>query len=149
MLFDPLKLRDTTLPNRIVLGPMQMYMSKDGFANDWHCTHLNTYARGGFESRLIYSGQSESVSLYEVHDLNTVVPEYSTLDLRMSYNFNAPRGPITLFLEGDDLLRDASEPDIRNTTANTPGRSDAEFSFPNTYQYSGGRTITVGVRARF
>ena len=48
MLFDPLELRQTALPNRIVLGPMQMYMAKDGFANDWHFTHLNTYARGGF-----------------------------------------------------------------------------------------------------
>lgn len=48
MLFDPLTLRDTALPNRIVLGPMQMYMARDGFANDWHFTHLNTYARGGF-----------------------------------------------------------------------------------------------------
>lgn len=48
MLFDSLTIRGTTLPNRLVLGPMQMYMAKDGFANDWHNTHLNTYARGGF-----------------------------------------------------------------------------------------------------
>lgn len=48
MLLDPLTLRDLTLPNRIVLGPMQMYMAEDGLVNDWHVRHLNTFARGGF-----------------------------------------------------------------------------------------------------
>jgi 2,4-dienoyl-CoA reductase-like NADH-dependent reductase (Old Yellow Enzyme family) len=48
MLFSRLELRGIVLPNRVVLGPMQMYMAKDGFASDWHEAHLGTYARGGF-----------------------------------------------------------------------------------------------------
>ena len=78
-----------------------------------------------------------------------MIPSYSTLDLRLSYNFNGPWGGlVTLFLEGDDLLHDASDPDIRSATASTPGREDG-FFFPNTFQFNGGRTFTAGARVRF
>ena len=98
----------------------------------------------------MYTKQSESVTAYEVHDMNTVVPAYSTLDLRMSYAFGGPEdNRYTIFVEGDDLLRDADEADIRSATSNSLDRSDASFFFPNTYQYSGGRTVTLGLRARF
>src|SRR5262245_33435403 len=46
-LFDPITLRDLTLPNRIVVSPMCQYSSTDGFANDWHFIHLATRAVGG------------------------------------------------------------------------------------------------------
>jgi 2,4-dienoyl-CoA reductase-like NADH-dependent reductase (Old Yellow Enzyme family) len=46
-LFDPLPIRDVTLPNRIVVSPMCEYSSKDGFANDWHLVHLGSRAVGG------------------------------------------------------------------------------------------------------
>jgi 2,4-dienoyl-CoA reductase-like NADH-dependent reductase (Old Yellow Enzyme family) len=46
-LFDPITLRDVTLPNRIVVSPMCQYSSTDGFANDWHFVHLATRAVGG------------------------------------------------------------------------------------------------------
>jgi 2,4-dienoyl-CoA reductase-like NADH-dependent reductase (Old Yellow Enzyme family) len=46
-LFDPISLRDLTLPNRIVVSPMCQYSSTDGFANDWHFVHLATRAVGG------------------------------------------------------------------------------------------------------
>ncbi len=47
LLFDPLPIRDITLPNRIVVSPMCEYSSKDGFANDWHLVHLGSRAVGG------------------------------------------------------------------------------------------------------
>jgi 2,4-dienoyl-CoA reductase-like NADH-dependent reductase (Old Yellow Enzyme family) len=46
-LFDPLAIRDLTLPNRIVISPMCEYSSIDGFANDWHLVHLGSRAVGG------------------------------------------------------------------------------------------------------
>lgn len=49
MLFSPYTLRGVTFPNRIVLAPMQMYMTgPDGLATDWHFQHLAKYALGGF-----------------------------------------------------------------------------------------------------
>jgi 2,4-dienoyl-CoA reductase-like NADH-dependent reductase (Old Yellow Enzyme family) len=46
-LFDPLKIRDVTLGNRIVVSPMCQYSSPDGFATDWHFVHLGSRAVGG------------------------------------------------------------------------------------------------------
>jgi 2,4-dienoyl-CoA reductase-like NADH-dependent reductase (Old Yellow Enzyme family) len=46
-LFSPLKIRDITLKNRIVVSPMCQYSSEDGFANDWHLVHLGSRAVGG------------------------------------------------------------------------------------------------------
>lgn len=47
LLFEPIKIRDITLKNRIVVSPMCQYSSVDGFANDWHLVHLGTRAVGG------------------------------------------------------------------------------------------------------
>ncbi len=46
-LFEPLSLRDVTLPNRIGVSPMCEYSSEDGFAGDWHLVHLGSRAVGG------------------------------------------------------------------------------------------------------
>ncbi|QEW25380.1 NADH:flavin oxidoreductase/NADH oxidase [Roseovarius indicus] len=48
MLFEPLQLRGVTLPNRIAVSPMQVYMADaKGMANDWHLHHLGKFATGG------------------------------------------------------------------------------------------------------
>ena len=46
-LFEPFILRGLTLKNRLVVSPMCMYSSVDGFANDWHLVHLGSRACGG------------------------------------------------------------------------------------------------------
>ena len=46
-LFDPIKLRDVTVRNRIMVSPMCQYSSVDGFADDWHLVHLGSRAVGG------------------------------------------------------------------------------------------------------
>ena len=40
-------MEESTSSNRIVLSPLCMYSAKDGFPNDWHFSHLSTYARAG------------------------------------------------------------------------------------------------------
>lgn len=47
LLFSPLKIRNVTLRNRIAMSPMCQYSAKEGFANEWHLTHLGTRAVGG------------------------------------------------------------------------------------------------------
>lgn len=46
-LFEPYKLKDVTLRNRIAIPPMCQYMANDGIVNDWHHVHLASMARGG------------------------------------------------------------------------------------------------------
>ena len=47
ILFSPLKIRNTTFKNRMVVSPMCMYSSIDGFATDFHLVHLGSRAVGG------------------------------------------------------------------------------------------------------
>jgi 2,4-dienoyl-CoA reductase-like NADH-dependent reductase (Old Yellow Enzyme family) len=46
-LFDPLKLRELSLANRIGIPPMCQYSATDGFASDWHFVHYGSRAVGG------------------------------------------------------------------------------------------------------
>lgn len=46
-LFTPLKIRELTLKNRIILSPMCQYSAHDGIANNWHLVHLGSRASGG------------------------------------------------------------------------------------------------------
>ena len=46
-MFTPFRLRDLTLPNRVVLSPMDMYSASDGVPNDFHLVHLGARALGG------------------------------------------------------------------------------------------------------
>jgi len=46
-LFEPLKLRDLVLRNRIGIPAMCQYSAQDGLANDWHFVHYGTRAVGG------------------------------------------------------------------------------------------------------
>jgi 2,4-dienoyl-CoA reductase-like NADH-dependent reductase (Old Yellow Enzyme family) len=47
LLFEPITFRGVTLRNRIVVSPMAMYSSHDGFADDFHLVHLGRFALGG------------------------------------------------------------------------------------------------------
>ncbi|MFD1643015.1 NADH:flavin oxidoreductase/NADH oxidase [Halohasta litorea] len=48
-LFTPLSLRETTVPNRVMVSPMCQYSceGRDGRATDWHAQHLMSRAVGG------------------------------------------------------------------------------------------------------
>jgi len=47
-LFQPLTVRDRTLPNRLVVAPMCQYSVLDGLVGDYHLVHLGRFALGGF-----------------------------------------------------------------------------------------------------
>lgn len=49
-LFDPLKLRGLTIPNRLFLAPMCQYQceNRDGVPGVWHLVHYGARAAGGF-----------------------------------------------------------------------------------------------------
>ena len=48
-LFESLSLRETTIPNRVMVSPMCQYScdARDGLATDWHQVHLGSRAVGG------------------------------------------------------------------------------------------------------
>ncbi len=46
-MFHPLTLRGVTLPNRVIVSPMDMYSATDGLPGDFHLVHLGSKALGG------------------------------------------------------------------------------------------------------
>jgi anthraniloyl-CoA monooxygenase len=46
-MFQPMRLRDLVLPNRVVMSPMDMYSAVDGVPQDWHLVHYGSRAIGG------------------------------------------------------------------------------------------------------
>ena len=46
-LFQPIKLRGVTLPNRIVIAPMCMYSAVNGTVTDWHTIHWGNLSQSG------------------------------------------------------------------------------------------------------
>ncbi|MDQ8729808.1 NADH:flavin oxidoreductase/NADH oxidase [Bradyrhizobium sp. LHD-71] len=47
LLFTPIKLRELTARNRVVIAPMLQYSGRDGLPTDWHLLHLGKFALGG------------------------------------------------------------------------------------------------------
>ncbi|MDP3493495.1 MAG: bifunctional salicylyl-CoA 5-hydroxylase/oxidoreductase [Hyphomonadaceae bacterium] len=56
-MFQPFRLRNMELANRVVLSPMCMYSADDGLPNDWHLVHLGARALGG--AGLIYTEMTD------------------------------------------------------------------------------------------
>ncbi len=46
-MFQPFRLRDLELVNRVVVSPMDMYVAEDGLPGDFHLVHLGGKALGG------------------------------------------------------------------------------------------------------
>jgi NADPH2 dehydrogenase len=61
MLFDPLTLRDLTLPNRIAVSPMTQYSGEDGCAVPWHTMHIGSMAVSGAGLVIMEATAVESV----------------------------------------------------------------------------------------
>jgi len=46
-MFHPYQVRETVLPNRVVVSPMDQYSAVDGVPTEWHLVHLGSRAVGG------------------------------------------------------------------------------------------------------
>ncbi len=69
MLFTPLAIRDTTLPNRVVVAPMHQYAAVRGHATDWHLMNIGRFAAGGAGLVFIESTKVERRGCGTVGDL--------------------------------------------------------------------------------
>lgn len=46
-MFQPLRLREMVVPNRVAMSPMCMYSAQEGVPGDWHLVHYGARAIGG------------------------------------------------------------------------------------------------------
>ncbi|KAL9644771.1 hypothetical protein ABK040_012425 [Willaertia magna] len=68
-LFTPLTIRGLTLKNRIVISPMCMFSSKDGFANFFHVQHIGSRAIGGAGLFVVEATSVSPIGRISPHDL--------------------------------------------------------------------------------
>ncbi|MEM6908493.1 MAG: TonB-dependent receptor plug domain-containing protein [Pseudomonadota bacterium] len=116
---------------------------------EWIYNASLSYAEGGFEGRVIYTSQSATASAFQANGIDTVIPSFDTLDLRLSYTFDLLGTNFSVYLQGDDLLNGGQDIDLRRAFSSEFGGGSADFFFPDGYQFNGGRTLTGGIRARF
>jgi len=69
LLFTPLRIRELTLRNRVVVAPMHQYSAVQGFATDWHLMNAGRYAAGGAGLVIIESTKIERRGCGTVGDL--------------------------------------------------------------------------------
>ncbi|MEO1038748.1 MAG: TonB-dependent receptor [Pseudomonadota bacterium] len=117
---------------------------------EWAGNFSVSYESGGFSSRLLYTYQSELVRTYDEFNLNTIIPEFETVDFIASYTFERGPGLFTAFFEVDNLLNGAEDAEVILGTGSFGGDgSSGEFFYPTNLQFSGGRAFTVGLRSTF
>ncbi|MBE0625673.1 MAG: NADH:flavin oxidoreductase/NADH oxidase [Burkholderiales bacterium] len=69
LLFTPLRLRELTLKNRIVVAPMHQYSAVKGFPTDWHLMNAGRYAAGGAGLVILESTKIERRGCGTIGDL--------------------------------------------------------------------------------
>ncbi len=83
-LFDPLKIRDITLRNRIGISPMCEYSAEDGFATDWHTVHLGSRAVGGAGMVMVEASAVEARGRLSPQDLGIWKDEHTAGHARLA-----------------------------------------------------------------
>jgi 2,4-dienoyl-CoA reductase-like NADH-dependent reductase (Old Yellow Enzyme family) len=76
LLFSPYRIRDVTLPNRIVLAPMMQCKAINGFASDWHFAHFSKFALGGFGTVMTEAVAVEPIGRITYGDLGLWSDEF-------------------------------------------------------------------------
>lgn len=69
LLFTPMRLRELTIRNRIVVAPMHQYSAEHGFPTDWHIMNAGRFAAGGAGLVMLESTKVERRGCGTVGDL--------------------------------------------------------------------------------
>jgi anthraniloyl-CoA monooxygenase len=119
-LFTPFQLRDMTLPNRVVVSPMDMYSAQEGLPNDFHMVHLGSRALGGAgllmtemtcvspEGRISLgcTGMYEQAHEAQWKRIVDFVHQWSATRICLQLGHSGRKGSTKLGLEGTDIHLD-------------------------------------------
>jgi 2,4-dienoyl-CoA reductase-like NADH-dependent reductase (Old Yellow Enzyme family) len=76
LLFTPMRLREISLKNRVVIAPMHQYSAVKGFATDWHLMNAGRFAAGGAGLVIMESTKVERRGCGTVGDLGIWKDEF-------------------------------------------------------------------------
>jgi anthraniloyl-CoA monooxygenase len=122
--FQPFKLRDMELANRLVVSPMCQYSAVDGVPNHWHLVHLGARAVGGAgmlisegtavsaDGRITYgcAGIWNEAQIHGWRPIVDFVHTHSRAKIGMQICHAGRKASCNLPWEGDDPLRIGQEP---------------------------------------
>jgi anthraniloyl-CoA monooxygenase len=115
-MFNPFRLRELTLRNRVVVSPMDMYSAVDGCPNDFHLVHLGARALGGaglvFTEMACVSREGRispgCCGMYRVEHMLawrhivSFVHEFSGAKIALQLGHSGPKGSTKLMWDGMD-----------------------------------------------
>ncbi|MEO6913344.1 MAG: FAD-dependent monooxygenase, partial [Candidatus Baltobacteraceae bacterium] len=115
-MFTPIRLRELTLRNRVVVSPMDMYSAVDGTPNEFHLIHLGSRAIGG--AGLVYTEMTcvspdariteGCTGMYSPNHLAAwkrivdYVHEWTPAKICLQLGHSGPKGSTQLMWEGMD-----------------------------------------------
>src|SRR5690554_1238476 len=77
MLYEPYQLKNTKIPNRIVMPAMCQYSATtDGYATNWHTLHYGARAVGGVGLIILEATAVEARGRISVNDLGIYAEEH-------------------------------------------------------------------------
>lgn len=76
LLFSPISIKSITFRNRLIMSPMCMYSSKDGFSTDWHLVHYGSRAVGGAGTVMLEATAVRADGRISVNDLGIYKDEH-------------------------------------------------------------------------
>lgn len=120
-MFTPFSLRSMTLPNRVVVAPMDMYSASDGTPADFHLVHLGARALGGagliFTEMTCVSADARitlgCAGMYHAEHAAAwrrvveFVHRHSDARICLQVGHAGPKGSVKLPWEGTDIPLDA------------------------------------------
>ncbi|QAY77611.1 TonB-dependent receptor [Sphingosinicella sp. BN140058] len=104
-----------------------------------------TYNKYGVDATLTYGFQSRALSRFAPRALSVFSEGVQTLDFRAEYWLKPSFGQVRLYVEGSDLLRGTSSPDVEETFGGQMGSP----TFYTRATYLGGRRFKIGVATTF
>ena len=126
-MFQPMRLRELPLKNRVVVSAMDMYSAEDGTPSDFHLVHLGSKAAGGAalvmtemvcvsaEGRItpgcagLYASEHESAW----RRITAFVHEYTTAKIGLQLGHSGRKGSTKLMWEGIDEPLDEGNWEVR------------------------------------
>ncbi|WP_158266469.1 TonB-dependent receptor [Allosphingosinicella deserti] len=104
-----------------------------------------TYNKYGIDATLTYGFQSRALSMFRPRGLSMFSEDVQTLDFRAEYWLRPSFGQIRIYVEGSDLLRGTSSPDVEETFGGQAGSP----TFYTRATYLGGRRFKIGLATTF
>ena len=104
-----------------------------------------TYNKYDIDATLAYGYQSRSLALFQPRGLSVYTEGVETLDFRAEYYLRPSFGDFRIYIEANDLLNGAGDPDLEQTFGGEGGAP----KFYTRATYLGGRSLKIGLSATF